>query len=152
MVILGPATAIVVDRQKYDPTHLSFPFMATQFTNVLGSAVLLGAGLIFRKDAATHNRLMLMGTIALTEPGFSRFLRMPFHNLFDDGFWPYLSEIYPGTITLMLCVGAYDYMTRKQLRPGYLIALAWLLGNEFAASWLYGQLWWATVTTRLLGH
>ena len=44
---------------------------------VVGSIVLLTAGFLMRRNPAAHKRLMVMGTIALTEPGFSR-IWLPF--------------------------------------------------------------------------
>ncbi|MET0307387.1 MAG: hypothetical protein ABW023_01660 [Sphingomonas sp.] len=59
MLLLGPATVIVLNTadQAAPPEQLSF--MSTQLTNVLGSAALLAAGLLSRRDPTAHKRLML---------------------------------------------------------------------------------------------
>lgn len=153
MLILGPATAIYVDRLHYatlDPT--TPPFMSTQFTNVIGASVLILCGLVLRKSAAVHKRLMLMGTVALTEPGFGRLIEDPLYHVFHDGFWPYMVETYIGTWGLMTLFAAYDLMTRKRLHPAFVAAVAWCLCNESVAAWLYYQPAWAVFTRHLLGH
>jgi uncharacterized membrane protein YozB (DUF420 family) len=152
MVVLGPATAIVVDQQKFGHPMTAFPFMITQFTNVLGCTVLFAAALLLRRDGGAHKRLMLMGTIAITEPGFSRVIWKPLYAVFGDGFGPYMIETYIGTIVLMLALGVYDVVTRGRLHPAYVAAFVWVLANEMTAAWMYYQPWWATATTHLLGH
>ena len=153
MMILGPATVLYVDRVDYatlDPS--APPFMSTQFTNVIGSCVLILCGVALRKHAAAHKRLMLMGTVALTEPGFSRFLFEPLYGLFHDGVWPYMVETYVGSWGLMILFGAYDMMTRKRLHPAFGVAVIWCLANESLSAWLYYQPWWGTFTRHLIGH
>jgi len=153
MMTLGPAAAIHVDRVNYatlDPTTPSF--MGTQFTNVIGSSALILCGVLMRKHPAAHKRLMLMGTIALTEPGFGRLIEDPLYRVFHDGFWPYLFETYVGSWGLMILFAAYDLTTRKRLHPVFVAAVAWCLCNEALASWLYYEPWWAAFTRHLLGH
>ena len=72
MVILGPATAFAIKAAKPVLTDGALGFTAVQLGNVLGASVLLAAGYFQRADAAAHKRLMLMGTIALTEPWAER--------------------------------------------------------------------------------
>ena len=126
--------------------------MATQFTNVISASVLIVAGLIARKSPAAHKRLMLMATIALTEPGLTRLYPDPWGPYFELGPWHFLIMDYAGTMLLMLGVGAYDLVTRRRLHPAYVFAAIWILANEITASWLYNQPWWAHLTTRLVGH
>jgi len=152
MIVLGPATAIVMDAARYGPGNTSFPFMSTQFTNVLASSVLIAAGLWWRKSASAHKRLMLMGTLALTEPGLSRIYAGWLYDRLGEGFGPYLIETYIGGIVPMLGVGLYDLATRGRLHPAYVAAFAWCLANEVAAAWLYYLPWWADVTRHLIGH
>ena len=153
MLVLGPATAISVDAAKYatlDPTTPSF--MSTQFTNVIGSSVLILCGVLMRRHAAGHKRLMLMGTVALTEPGFGRLIEDPLYKVLHDGFWPYMFETYVGSWGLMLLLAGYDLVTRKRLHRAFVAAVLWCLANESLAAWLYYQPGWAVFTRHLLGH
>jgi len=153
MLILGPATVMTVDHQAFGQPHSLPPqFMSTQFTNVIGSSALILCGLAFRGDAAAHKRLMLMATVALTEPGFSRFLKVGLRSLLHEGFWPYIVETYIGSLVLMVLLGAYDFATRKRLHPAFVAAVAWCLCNEALSAWLFYQPWWIVFTRRLIGH
>jgi hypothetical protein len=162
MIVLGPMTAIMGDASHFGHPETRFPFLSIQFSNVLASSTLLIAGILARKHPAAHKRLMLMGTLAITEPGFSRFLFDPIAAFLgkgedfwlssgSEGFWPFLIADFGPTIVLLVGVGAYDLVTRRRLYPVYLPALVWVLANEGVATWLYGQPWWAELTTHLIG-
>ena len=152
MAILGPATVIALDSADPTVTDKWLSFSATQFTNVLSAGALILAGFLARRYAATHKRLMLMGTIALTEPGFARLLAGPLTARFGDGFVPYMAEHYAGTILLMLGVGAYDLATRARLHAAYVAAFLWIFANELAADWVYHQPFYLAWAKHLTGH
>ena len=152
MAILAIATVIVTKTLKYGNPDTSFPFMSIQFTNVLASTTLFVAGLLLRRSSAKHKRLMLMGTLVLTEPGIRRVVSYLLNDNFHDGFWPFMVETYAGTIVLMLGLGAYDLLTRHRLHPIYVIALSWCLANQVVATWFFYQPWWSAYTTHLVGH
>lgn len=152
MMVLGPATAISLNAADpaIKPGDLSF--MSTQFTNVLGATTLIAAGFLARRDAASHKRLMLMGTIAITEPGFSRIWASPLSSLLGDGYLPYYFSTYIGTLVLMIAAGGYDLATRRRLHSAYIAAFCWILANQVAATWLFYQPFWLAWMTRLTGH
>jgi len=158
MIVLGLAAAfarIHARIQAHMPDAMinhTLSFLSTQVTNVVGAAVLIGAGILLRKNAASHKRLMLMGTVALTEAGFSRFLHQPLSLVFGDGFWPYIVETYVGTILLIVAIGVYDMTTRRRLHPVYVVSAIWILANEAIAAWLYYQPGWLSFTKHLVGY
>jgi uncharacterized membrane protein YozB (DUF420 family) len=70
MLVLGPATAFYgVADNPYMPDKW-IAWLSVNYTNAFGSVALLTAGLLMRRNAAAHKRLMLMGTIALDRAGF----------------------------------------------------------------------------------
>lgn len=152
MAVLAVATVIVSKTLKYGHPDTSFPFMSVQFANVLASTTLLVAGVTQRRAPAVHKRLMLMGTLVLTEPGIRRVVSYFLHGDFHDGFLPFMVETYGGTILLMLGVGAYDLATRRRLNPAYALAFSWCLGTQLLATWLFYQPRWSEATTHLVGH
>jgi hypothetical protein len=152
MAILALATVIVTKTLKYGNPDTSFPFMSIQFTNVLASTALFVAGLWMRRSSTKHKRLMLMGTLVLTEPGIRRVVSYLLNGNFHNGFWLFMVETYAGTIVLMLGVGAYDLLTRHRLHPMYVLAFSWCLANQVVATWLFYQSWWSGYTTHLAGH
>lgn len=150
MAVLGPAAAIITFRMQTNDPHLDTAFFITQFTNVLGVVTLSIAGLLKRRDAAAHKRLMLLGMIAIMEPGFSRIWAEPLWHVFGDGFWQYLAFTYPGSIAMVVAVGVYDYVTRRRLHPAYVAGALWIFALELCAAWLYYQPWWASFSRSIL--
>ncbi len=152
MLILGPAVAIAMNAANPQVKDGNLSFMSTQLTNVLGCVVLIAAGFLARGDGAAHKRLMLMGTIAITEPGFSRIWADPLSAWLGDGYVPYFVSTYIGTVVLVLAVGAYDLVTRGRLHPAYIAAALWIFVNEMLASWLFYQPFWLAWMKALTGH
>lgn len=151
MLILGPAAAIVHNRDPYMPDYW-LSFMGTQFTNVLGCTTLFVAGFLKRRDASAHKRLMLMGTIAITEPGFSRIWAQALTARLGQGYLPHYFSIYIGTLVLIIAVGIYDLATRRRLHPAYVGAALWIFANEALADWLFYQPFWLAWMKALTGH
>ena len=152
MAILAIATVVVTKTLQYGAPGTSFPFMSVQFTNVLASTALFVAGFRLRRTSTKHKRLMLMGTLVLTEPGIRRVVSYFLNGHFHDGFLPFMVETYAGTLVLMLGLGAYDLVTRRRLHPTYVLAFSWCIANQAVATWLYYQTWWSESTTHLVGH
>lgn len=150
MLIAGPWASIAMDRIKYGHPKTAFPFMAIQFTNVTAACGLIVAGLLKRKDASAHKRLMLMSVMALMEPGLSRFLSDPLEALLGAGVWQFWTFTYIGSFLLMAGIGIYDWRTRGRTHPAWQLAFAWCLTLEWLASYLYYQPWWAEITARLV--
>lgn len=152
MLVLGPAAVISqVSTNPYMPDRW-IAWMSVQFTNAFGSAVLLAAGFLKRRDASAHKRLMLMGTIAVTEPGFGRIWLLPLQARLGEGYVPFYFSAYIGTLMLVLAVGAYDLATRRRLHPAYVGAALWIFANEALADWLFYQPFWLGWMKALTGH
>jgi uncharacterized membrane protein YozB (DUF420 family) len=152
MLVLGPATAFYgVADNPYMPDKW-IAWLSVNYTNAFGSVALLTAGLLMRRNAAAHKRLMLMGTIALTEPGFSRIWLSFLEARLGEGYVPFYFSTYIGTLVLVIAVGAYDLATRRRLHPAYIAAALWIFANEALASWLFYQPFWLTAMKRMTGH
>ena len=152
MLVLGPATAFYgVADNPYMPDKW-IAWLSVNYTNAFGSVALLTAGLLMRRNAAAHKRLMLMGTIALTEPGFSRIWLSFLEARLGEGYVPFYFSTYIGTLVLVIAVGAYDLATRRRLHPAYIAAALWIFANEALATWLFYQPFWLTAMKRMTGH
>lgn len=152
MLVLGPAVAISQNAANPLIQDRSLSFMSVQLTNVLGCVALIAAGFFARGDASAHKRLMLMGTIAITEPGFARIWAHQLRDFLGDGYLPYFVSTYIGTIVLVIAVGIYDLVTRGRLHPAYVAAALWIFANEAAATWLFYQPFWLVWMKALTGH
>lgn len=152
MAVLGPATAYYgVADNPYMPDKW-IAWLSVNYTNAIGSVVLLAAGLLLRRDPAAHKRLMVMGTIALTEPGFSRIWEPLLEARLGEGYLPFYVSTYIGTFLLVLAVGAYDLATRRRLHPAYIAAALWIFANQALADWLFHQPFWLAAMKQMTGH
>jgi len=152
MLVMGPAAVISqVSATPYMPDRW-ISWMSVQFTNAFGSAVLLAVGFLKRRDPAAHKRLMLMGTIAVTEPGFGRIWLLPLQARLGEGYVPFYVSAFIGTFLLVVAVGAYDLVTRRRLHPAYVGAALWIFANEALADWLFYQPFWLAWMKALTGH
>ena len=152
MLVLGPATAYygVADNPYMPDKWISW--LSVNYTNAFGAIVLLAAGLLMRRNPAAHKRLMLMGTIALTEPGFSRIWLSFLEDRLGEGYLPFYVSTYIGTFLLVIAVGIYDLATRRRLHPAYIAAALWIFANEALADWLFHQPFWLTAMKQMTGH
>jgi len=152
MLILGPATAYygVVDNPYMPDKWISW--LSVNYTNAVGSIVLLTAGFLMRRNPAAHKRLMVMGTIAVTEPGFSRIWMDFLEARVGDGYLGFYISTYIGTFLLVLAVGVYDFATRRRLHPAYIAAALWIFANEALADWLFHQPFWLAAMKHMTGH
>lgn len=152
MLVLGPATAYLgVANNPYMPDKW-IAWLSVNYTNALGSIVLLTAGFLRRRNPATHKRLMLMGTIAVTEPGFTRIWGPFLEAQLGESYLGFYISTYIGTLLLVLAVGAYDLATRRKLHPAYVAAALWIFANEALADWLFHQPSWLAAMKQMTGH
>lgn len=152
MLVTGPLTAYAgVAGNPYMPDKW-ISWLSVNYTNALGSIVLLSAGFLMRRNPAAHKRLMVMGTIAVTEPGFSRIWMDFLEARVGDGYVGFYISTYIGTLLLVLAVGVYDLATRRRLHPAYIAAVAWIFANEAVADWLFHQHFWLVAMKQMTGH
>jgi len=152
MLVLGPATAYYgVADNPYMPDKW-IAWLSVNYTNALGAIVLLVAGVLMRRNPAAHKRLMVLGTIALTEPGFSRIWAPLLEARLGAGYLAFYISTYIGTFVLVIAVGVYDLATRRRLHPAYVAAALWIFANQALADWLFHQPFWLAAMKRMTGH
>lgn len=161
MLILGVLTAIITQRLLYGTPDGDLHFSSVQFGNMLMFGCLAGAGLYLRKDYVAHKRLMLLATLVLTEPGFSRWFTLKMAPLFGDYFWNYTTlsqgfgrfwafEVLPA-LSLMLALGVYDLVTRKRLSKAYVWGVSFYLVVTGIEGVLYYNGTWYALMKRMIG-
>jgi len=152
MLITGPLTAYAgVAGNQYMPDRW-ISWLSVNYTNAIGSIALLTAGFLVRRNPAAHKRLMVMGTIAVTEPGFSRIWMDFLEARVGDGYLGFYISTYIGTLLLVIAVGSYDLATRRRLHPAYIAGAFWIFANEAVADWLYHQPFWLAAMKQMTGH
>lgn len=143
MVLFGVLTAFFVAKRDYGTPNSDLHFICVQFSNLLMFSSLAGVGIYFRKNYAAHKRLMLLATLVLTEPGFSRLIYQ------DGGFW--LVEVLPQLI-LILAIGAYDLVTRKRLNKAYVWGVLFFVLITTIEMVLYYSDTWFTLMKQVIGN
>lgn len=159
MVIIGPATAIVMQRADFGTKDSDPAFFAIQGGDIIAFAVLVTAAYLTRHASSAHKRLMLLSTLFIADAGFARWLSGGFAASLGFGSRPsvpfgvFLLTTYLPNDLLILSLGAYDLVTRKRLNPAYLWGVAWVAAMQLTIAYLYTVApWWKDVATRLIGH
>ena len=152
MVLLGPATALVVDAAAFTAKGRTPEFLIVQFTDILAFAGLTAAALLMRRIAPAHKRLMLLGLIYISDAGFARFLNGFVAEPLGEGVWGEITALYLGSDLLMLGLGLYDMATRGRLHPAYIAGVVWALALQCTALMLLDNETWKALSLHLIGH
>jgi FtsH-binding integral membrane protein len=152
MVILGPLTAIAMQRARLGTPESDPSFLSAQLLSIVAFAALAAAAFAFRDRSSAHKRLILMATLAISDAGFARLLGGSVHALFGGGFLASLAGIYLGSDILIGSLGVYDIVTRRRLHPAYVSAALWLGLIQVTAIALLRSPAWTAVTLKLIGH
>ena len=151
MVVLGPATAIVVDAARYATKGQTPEFLAVQLTDILGFAVLTGVGLALRNRSAAHKRLMMLGLLSISNAGFARFLSGYAAAPFGETPVAELVRLFGGSTALLVGLGVYDLVTRGRLHPAYVAGAAFLFALQALAVLGLQSPAWKAVSLKLIG-
>jgi len=146
MAVIGPWAAMVSSvRNLHNPANgIPAPFLSVIIENIACFAALLAWGITLRKNPAAHRRMMILSTVALADPGFSRF----------TGFlWPTEPSSVPvwffytfyGNVLLMVLMAAWDWW-RGRLMRSFVIGAGLLLSGEITATLLYFWGPWRALT------
>lgn len=145
ITIVGPSAALTMhmSHQAKQPPQ----FLAVQLLNIAAFVGLIVAGFAFRRRAAAHKRLMVIGTLALIGAGFGRIVR-----LVTGAPAPYsiIPGVYAAGDVLILAIGAYDLLTRGRLHHSYLPAATASLAVQLTAGYLLQSPTWIAYTHRLV--
>ena len=156
MVVVGAATAVVMGGLELGTPDGDAPFLILPVLSVLSFAALSFTSLAFRANAAVHKRLMLIGTLIITDAGFGRWIGPvlgPFlGRLFGRGFIAFHVPHFIGSDILMATILAYDLATRRRVHPVVGTAVLLAVAVQFVITLIYVNPAWTPIATRILGH
>lgn len=152
MVVLGPATAIYMQRVHFGTTDGDPAFMSVQFTDIAAFAIFVTAAILLRKTSSAHKRLILLATLYISDAGYARWLGGPIGHLFGHSPIGMFCALYLPSDLLIIGLGIYDVITRRRLHPVYVAGLAVVLALQASAVALYGWPAWTQAASRLIGH
>jgi len=135
MAVLGPWAAMASQANDLHTPNADPPFLSVNMVDIAGFLVLLAWGITLRKNPAAHRRMMILATVSLADPGFSRF---------SGYLWPtepasiliWFFYIFYGNVLLIVLMAAWDWW-RGRLVRSFVIGAAALLAAELAATLLY---------------
>lgn len=134
VVISGLATPLTRGAQllAVDATHLgSFSSLAFNFVGIIGFSGFTAAGYVFRRDPASHKRMMMLAMVAISNPGFGRI--PPFlSDTAPSTFWPVLLTVCYGSFLLIGMMAGWDLWKRGTLNRPFAIGSVLLIASEFS--------------------
>ena len=135
MAIFGPLAAFAWHAANLGLPSGDPPFLSVQLLNMVGFLTLLTLGIALRRNPATHRRMMILSTVALADPGFSRFSGWlwpnPPQTLLGGFFW-----VFYGNVLLVVLMLGWDFWKKRLIRS-FAIASISLLALEWLETWLY---------------
>lgn len=156
MVVLGIATAVVVDRLHASQPGSDTAFLSIQLSDILNFAVMASAAFALRRIPSAHKRLILLATIFIANAGFARWWEGPIMHWVTQhhgvpGYWAFAAGLFLSDLLLVLAMAAYDLATRRRLHPAFVLGAAFGLLVDALAIELYVSPWWKPVARHLIG-
>jgi hypothetical protein len=145
MAVLGPWAALASAAANLGLPSGDPPFLSVNIVDIGGFLALLAWGITLRKNPAAHRRMMLLATISLADPGFSRFSSW-YIATGPKNLLPWFAWMFYGNVLLIVLMAAWDVWQRR-LMKSFVVGASGLLGAEFAASWIYFYKLWIAMTT-----
>ena len=140
MAIVGPWAFLVMGNLEFGTPDGDAPFLILPVLSVVSFAIIAFTGLALRGNAAVHKRLMLIGTIVLSDAGFARWIGPwlgPFMGkMFGQGFLSFYVPHFIGASLLMAAILIYDLITRRRLQPVVLSAVALAVGMHLLTAYI----------------
>jgi len=125
VVVVMVITGYMVIVGKPRPTPFTRAFIFTPMLSLLLFPVLFGLAIRFRRDPATHKRLMLLATIAIANAGVSRLLRMV--GLEAVRYFQGYAVTY---LLLLLPLIAFDLIRLRKLHPATVWGMVILIARH----------------------
>ena len=149
LFVIGLVTSIIVDRSKFGTPEWGPDFFAIQLSDLVLFAALTGAALLMRRDPASHKRLMLLGTVTISNAGFARWWDPVLGAWLGRGYVPELIVDFLSDFLILGAMLAYDFATRGRANRALLRAAALVVGIESLAVFVYFNPGWIAFTDRV---
>jgi hypothetical protein len=118
-------------------------FLIIPFADVIVFGVLVGYAVAYRRDAATHKRLMLLATLAILDAATSRW-PLPIIRTSPYAYYIALDIV-------ILAVVAYDTLVRRHLARAYAWGVPLVIGAHVARELIRATAVWKSFASLLVG-
>ncbi len=144
MAVLGPWAAMESQAVNLGLPNGDPPFLSVNIVDLGGFLILLVWGIALRRNPAAHRRMMILSTVSLADPGFSRFDFVFLPNG-PTSVIPWFFWVFYGNVLIIVLMLAWDFWQKRLVRS-FVIGAAGLLAAELAASWIYFYKPWIAAT------
>ena len=132
MVPLGIVAALVDQARQISHPDYAPQFLGLEFVDMLGFAIFIAAGLLWRKDPAAHKRLMILSALALVDASFSRAWQLTIKAV-PTGPFSWWMQYFLGTTLMLIAMAAWDLWRRRRIHPTVLFGMVVLWSGELAS-------------------
>lgn len=140
MVVLPPWAQVSWQvTNLHTPGALPPQFLSLAFSGVLCFAILLPWGVLLRGNPAAHRRVMILSTIAMTDPGFSRLVG-DFVSSPTTWFGQYFFY-FGGALFIIVSMFVWDWWKGRVMRQ-FLLGAGLIVGVELVANALNFSAGW----------
>ncbi len=148
MAVMGPWAALASQAVNLHTPSADPQFLSVNLVDIAGFLVLLAWGITLRKNPAAHRRMMILATVSLADPGFSRF---------SGWLWPteptsmlvWFFWSFYGNVLIIVLMAAWDWW-RGRLMRSFVVGAAGLLAAELISAIVYFWPPWKSFTASLV--
>ncbi len=146
MAILGPWAAFTMDHRHLGTPDSDPPFLILQLGTVLNFTIAALTALAFRRDPASHKRLILIATILIAAPaGFGRWIGPSIDRAMPHSILSFYIEVFLIGDLMLLSIFLYDWLTRGRLNPATTRAIPLAIAIELAICVIYDLPAWTPI-------
>ncbi len=149
MVPLGLVAALVDKARVFGRPDADLQFLSLEFEEMFAFSTFMITGVLWRKHAAAHKRLMILTAVSISDAGFARLWQSTI-KVAPPGPFGWWLQYFWGIALMLVAMAAWDLWRRRRIHPAVLFGAAVLLGGEVAATALYFTPAWATAMTGLV--
>jgi hypothetical protein len=145
MAVMGPWAAIastLYDAKLHGPSP--YGFISVHVVDIGAFLILLAWGIALRKNPAAHKRMMILSTVALADPGFSR-ISDHFIRAEPTSVLPWFVYTFYGNVLVILLMLGWDWW-RGRLVRSFVLGSAALVAALYVASLMYFWEPWRALT------
>ena len=143
MAVFGPWAVIASDVANLNLPTGDPPFLSVNIVDVCSFLIFVAWGIALRKNPAAHRRIMILSTVALADPGYSRF--SGFFMPEPPSVLPWFIYTFYGNLILIVAMAAWDWWRGRLMRQ-FVIGASALTAAMYIASLLYFWPPWKALT------
>ncbi len=143
MAVFGPWAVIASDVVNLHLPTGDPPFLSVNIVDLGLFLIFVAWGIALRKNPAAHRRMMILSTVALADPGYSRFSGWLMQE--PASVVPWFIWMFYGNVIIVLAMAAWDWWRGRLMRQ-FVIGASAMVAAMYVASTLYFWPPWKALT------